>query len=254
MATLDSVMQEGLLVDRNWLQLHGIDHTAVDYYLRSKKLEAVAHGVYRKPGPPLKWQSVVYSLNQLGYKVHVGHTTALSYHGLEHYLRLGSSEAIKLYGDNSLPGWLDKIEVQPGFVHMLRNPFTDSGIGMTDAPFGTWDWPIPYSLPERACIELSATLRTSEEIAHARMMLEGAANLRPGLLQEVLEACTNIKAKRLFLWMARCVGHPWYERIDTSRLELGTGKRQIVPAGVLDREYLITVPKEESGEQTESLF
>jgi hypothetical protein len=254
MAAIDSVMQEGLLVDRNWLKQHGIDYTAVDYYLRSGRLEAIAHGVYRKPGPPLKWQSVVYSLNQLGYGVHVGHTTALSYHGLEHYIRLGRSEAIRLYGGNSLPGWLLKITVQPGFMHMPRNLFTDSGLGITDVPFGTWDWPIPYSSPERAFMELCGTLGTSEEITHARMMLEGAANLRPGLLQNVLEACTNIKAKRLFLWMARCVGHPWYDRIDTSRLELGTGKRQIVPNGVLDREYLITVPKEESNGQTESLF
>ncbi len=81
MTTLDFELFEGLLVDRAWLKGRGIENTNVDYYLRSGKLEAVVHGIYRKPGPPLKWQNVVYSLTLLGYDVHVGHMTALTYHG-----------------------------------------------------------------------------------------------------------------------------------------------------------------------------
>jgi len=75
MAVLDSIMQEGLLVDRAWFSRQGIESTAVDYYLRSGKIEALVHGLYRKPGPPLKWQQVVYSLIVLGHDVHVGHLT-----------------------------------------------------------------------------------------------------------------------------------------------------------------------------------
>ncbi|NCC47276.1 MAG: hypothetical protein EOM16_09630, partial [Bacteroidia bacterium] len=67
MAALDSVLREGLLVDRTWLGKHGIGATAVDYYLRSGKMETLVHGLYRKPGPPLKWQNAVYSLMLLGY-------------------------------------------------------------------------------------------------------------------------------------------------------------------------------------------
>ncbi len=57
MAVLDSVLQEGKLVDRKWLSQQGIKATAVDYYLRTNKLEAIIAGLYRKPGPPLKWQN-----------------------------------------------------------------------------------------------------------------------------------------------------------------------------------------------------
>ncbi len=254
MAIIDKVVQDGLLVDRSYLQLHGIDRTTVDYYLRSGKIKAVAHGVYRKPGPPLKWQNVLYSLIQIGYSVHVGHISALGYHGFKHYLNVGNSEKILLYCKQTLPSWIHKINLNPGFNIMKRAPFTDSDTGVFEVPFGTWDWPIPYSTLERAFIELMSTIRTKEEIYQAQMMMEGAASLRPELLQTMLEKCRNIKAKRLFLWIARSTGYSWYEKIDTLRLDLGTGKRQIVPGGMLDKELQITVPKEDSSGQTESIF
>ena len=117
-----------------------------------------------------------------------------------------------------------------------------------------WDWPIPYSSAERAFIELASTLETREDILQAKLMLEGAANLRPMLLQSLLEACGNIQTKRLFLWLARTIGHPWYKHIDISRINLGTGKRQVVSGGTLDAQFLITVPKEVQDGQQEPLF
>ncbi len=254
MATLDSVLQEGLLVDRKWLGKHGIEATAVDYYLRTGKIETLVHGLYRKPGPPLKWQQVVYSLTLLGHDVHVGHMTALAYHGYEHNLKLGVAQHIRLYSTRNLPSWVEKVEIGPGFIRMKRNPFAIGSIGVVDVPFGTWDWPIRYSTPERAFIELASTLETKEEILQAKVMLEGAANLRPRLLQELLEASGNIKARRLFLWLARIAGHSWYQHIDISRINLGAGKRQIVPGGVLDAQFLITVPKEAQDGLQEPVF
>lgn len=253
MAVLDSIMQEGLLVDRAWFGRHGIESTAVDYYLRAGKIEALVHGLYRKPGPPLKWQQVVYSLIVLGSDVHVGHLTALSYHGYEHTLKLGVAQSIRLYSAQSLPSWVEKVDISPGFMKMNRNPFSNGSIGLVDVPFGTWDWPLPYSTAERAFIELASTLVTREDILQAKLMLEGAASLRPMQLQSLLEACGNIQAKRLFLWLARTVGHPWYKHIDISRINLGAGKRQIVSGGILDAQFLITVPKEDEDGQQEPL-
>ncbi len=254
MATLDSVLQEGLLVDRSWFGRHGVDGTAVDYYLRAGKIEAILHGIYRKPGPPLKWHNVAYSLARLGHDVHVGHMTALAYHGYDHYLKLGISESIRLYGTGKLPAWVGKVQVGPGFIMMKRNPFADDKVGVIEVPFGTWDWPIRYSSSERAFIELMSTIGTTEEILQAGMMLEGAASLSPRLLQTLLETCRSIKAKRLFLWLSRTAGHSWYDHIDKSRVDLGSGKRQIVPDGMLDAEFMITVPKEIHNVQEEPLF
>ena len=58
---------------------------------------------------------------------------------------------------------------------MPRDPFNKSETGLEEVPFGTWDWPIPYSSPERAFLELTSTLTLAEEIQNAELMLEGAA-------------------------------------------------------------------------------
>jgi len=61
-------------------------------------------------------------------------------------------------------------------------------------------------------------------------------------LQVLLQACTSIRTKRVFLLLARFFKHGWYSRLDISVIDLGRGKRQLVKGGVLDKEYQITVP------------
>jgi len=254
MTALDAVLREGLLVNRPWLQDHGFDRPAIDYYLRAGKLEAVAHGVYRKPGPALKWQNVVYSLSELGYRVHVGHLSALAFHGFQHYLKLEGDVEVRLFRDRRLPGWVHNAPTATSFVEMVRNPFRDLELGVEDVPFGTWDWPIRYASPERAFLELTSTVSSAEEIRQAQFMMEGAANLKPTLLQSLLQECRQVKTKRLLLWIAREQGHPWYRHIDPAKIDLGSGKRQIVKGGVLDDEFLITVPGKNEDGQTEPVF
>jgi hypothetical protein len=45
--------------------------------------------------------------------------------------------------------------------------------------------------------------------------------------------------------MAEKHGHPWVSDLDVSRLDLGKGKRMIVPNGRFDRKYRITVPRDD---------
>jgi len=246
MAKIDEVLQEGVLVDRAWLKQHGIEATAVDYYLRSNKIKAVAHGLYRKPGPPLKWQSILYSLTLLGFDAHIGHISGVRYHGYSHYLELGKPQSLKVCSNENLPLWVEKVETDQSLVTMKQNLFSESSIGIVEDSFGLWDWPIRYSSAERAFIELSSTIKTKEDVYQAKLMLEGAVNLRPTRLQLLLENCTSVKAKRVFLWLAKEVEHAWNKYIDISKINLGSGKRQIVPKGVLDTQFLITVPKIEN--------
>jgi hypothetical protein len=74
--------------------------------------------------------------------------------------------------------------------------------------------------------------------------MEGLPTLRPKLLQKLLEACTSVKAKRLFLHLADATGMPWRDALDDARIDLGKGKRQVVAGGRLDARYGITVPKD----------
>lgn len=254
MAVLDATLPEGQLVDRRWLQDRGLDRPAVDYYVRSGKLERIARGVYRKPGPPLKWQHVVYSLAELGYRIHVGHLSALGLHGYQHYLELEGRPETRLYSDTTLPTWIDGVDAGSSLVEMKRSPFTDFEIGIEEIPFGTWEWPIRYATAERAFLETVSTVSSTAEIRRVKLMMDGATNLRPALLQSVLQGCRQVKAKRLFLWLARDCGHGWYRHLDQNSIELGSGKRQIVKGGVLDDEYLITVPTKDDDEPKQPVF
>ncbi len=84
--------------------------------------------------------------------------------------------------------------------------------------------------------------------------MEGAANLRPELIQSLFEACHQVKAKRLFLWLAGEKNHAWYYRIDKNRIDLGSGKRQIIKGGRLDEEYRITIPLKDEDGLSEPIF
>jgi hypothetical protein len=75
--------------------------------------------------------------------------------------------------------------------------------------------------------------------------MEGLSTLRPNVAQVLLENCRSAKANRLFLWSAETAGHAWFGRLNSTRINLGKGKRQIYKGGQFNQRYQITVPKVE---------
>jgi hypothetical protein len=75
--------------------------------------------------------------------------------------------------------------------------------------------------------------------------------LRPDAVQRLLVLCRSIKVKRLFLYMAEKQGHSWASGLDLSRVNLGKGKRMVIPNGKYDRKYQITVPRDQEDEISE---
>ena len=65
--------------------------------------------------------------------------------------------------------------------------------------------------------------------------------LHSNLLQELLENCTNIKVKRIFLYIAEKLNYPWFSRLDIQRIDLGSGKRIIEKGGRLNKKYNIVI-------------
>lgn len=243
---LASILTDGLLVDRNYLKNKGIERPLVDYYLRSGGLEAVGRGVYRRPGPDLKWQHVVYSLQVLNYAIYVGGRSALDHQGLAHYLPLGEKEIIHLYSANKLPAWLHEMKTNACFKQHSCSLFSKEAgeMGLTTLPFGGWDWPLSYATRERALIEYVDDLPNKAALEIADKYMESAITLRPDLLMSLLQACKRVKTKRLFLWLAQRHKHAWFSRLDIPNVELGSGKRVIFKEGVLDKQFNITVPSE----------
>jgi len=242
---LDQVLPDGLLVDRKWLDAKGFQRSAVDYYLRSGALAAVARGVYRRPGPPLKWQHVVYSLQILGYGIHIGGRTAMELQGMAHYLPLRGMQHIWLYGAKKLPTWVNKLDMDCRFTLGKPRLFVQlPEAALTTLPFGHWDWPLSCARPELALLEILAGVHTADDFEAVDKLFESATTLRPNVLMNALMVCNLVKAKRLFLWLAERHSHAWFHKLDTETIQLGSGKRMLVKGGKLVPKYQITVPSE----------
>ena len=183
---LEQCLPEGQLVNRAWLKARGFSRPRVDYALRAGKLSPVSRGVYRRPGPPLKWEHVVYSLGEMGCSVHVGSRSALELQGLAHYLPAGGLRRIDLYSPGRMPSWVADFPAPFRFHVYTRNLFDPLPDGAVQPkPFGAWDWPIPYGSPEVALLELLAGVRDESGFSVADKFFEAAVNLRPDLRREL---------------------------------------------------------------------
>ena len=131
----------------------------------------------------------------------------------------------------------DKVE-WPGALYALQTQ-----LGLNSTPWGK-DCP----LTERICPLF--TLWQKVGFDEAFLIMENLATLRSEMVQRLLVMCRSIKVKRLFMFMAEKHGHPWVSDLDLSRLDLGKGKRMIIPKGSFDRKYRITVPRDRYEEGT----
>jgi hypothetical protein len=84
----------------------------------------------------------------------------------------------------------------------------------------------------------------NQELVECYQLMEGLNNLRPHLVQNLLENCTSVKVKRLFLYLAEKANHSWIQHLDIEKIDLGSGKRSIVKNGVYNSKYKITLPTE----------
>jgi len=263
------VFPPGLPLSASWLREHGYPSNLLAYYVSAGKLESPARGVYRSPGTPLKWQSVVATLQlNEGFWSHVGGRTAIVQRGLGHYARTRETETIQLYGPETLPSWVNKLGLpekfevrsdaafaelrvcrdQKGVLHRFgkkEQPISAEKLpelGLAEVKWGTFDWPLIFSTEERAVLELLQNVPERESIHEAYVLLQGLVNLRPQRVSALLRACRSIKAKRLFLALAERIDHAWFRHLELKGVELGSGKRSVFPGGKLDAKYHITLP------------
>lgn len=264
---LQDLLEEGLLAPTGWLEEQGYSRALISRYVDSGWLVSPARGVYRRPGPSLKWQNVVASLQLLaGSYLHVGGRTALVQRGLGHYIRMSGPETIYLYGPEVLPAWVNKLGLQERFavrndamfgsLRARRNElgalvdFHDvplqskqlGDFGLQEMTWGAWDWRLLYSTDERAMFELLQDVPARESIYEADVLMQGLVNVRPARVMSLLLACGSVKVKRLFLALAERHQHQWLAHLDLSKVDLGKGKRMLAPGGKLHPKYLITLP------------
>lgn len=227
-----------------FLARHGVSRKLAEQYRKGGWIDPVGVGAFVRRGDHVGWQGALYALQKYaGKRVHPGGRTALELAGLAHYLRLGPGRRVDLYGPSGLrlPRWLTQHDWGVELRYFGTSLF-DAALGTASMEFG--EFSLMGSTPERAMLEVLDGVPRVAGFAEAKELMEGLPTLRPRLVQQLLEACTSVKAKRLFLHLADATGMPWRPALDDSRIELGTGKRQVVAGGRLDARYGITVPKD----------
>lgn len=203
----------------------------------------LGRGAYAKSGDTVGWQGGLYAMqthNRL--PVHAGALTALTVQGYAHYLRLGA-ETVFLFSPPkaTLPVWFRQHDWEQPVQH-CRTLLLPENLALTEVQSGMFS--LRISTPERAMLECLHLSPEKVDLVECYQVMEGLTTLRPKLLQPLLEQCSSIKVKRLFLYLAGKAGHEWVKRLDTSRLELGRGDRTITKGGVYVAKFGITVPEE----------
>jgi hypothetical protein len=103
---------------------------------------------------------------------------------------------------------------------------------------------VQISSRELAIIELIDLLDLSSSLETAINYAESLRTLRPNVMQNVLEECSSVKAKRVFLYIAEKINLEVFAQLDVSKINLGSGKRVIVKNGEYNKKYQITVDRD----------
>lgn len=244
----------GFMVDTAWLERHGISRFLARKYVVTGWLERVNRGVFRRPAPnattsgAIDWKTCLLSMQHImRHNIHVGGTTALAQQGYDHYLRLGSSAPVWVYG-NATPNWLSKLPLNAPIVTRNTSLFADPSVGLARNNINAedtlpWDWMLNMSAPERAIMEAMDELPDHESFHNLDMLFESLTTLRPKTVAALLHSCKKIKVKRLFFVFADRHDHPWRKRLDPAEFNLGSGDRALLKGGKIHPRYRIMVPE-----------
>jgi len=238
------IWPQGTVALSRWLKENNIPNTLQQRYLKSSWIETVGVGAFKRAGDNISWKGGVYAIqNHAKLSIHVGGLTAVVLQGSGHYVRF--KESIQLFGSSDtkapLPRWFKNSEWEDD-VSLYRTNFLPVNLALKE--YEEKNFSIAISSLERAILECLYLAPEHIDLIECYHIMEGLTGLRPDIVQELLMACTSIKVKRLFLYMAEKTNHTWLEYIDTSSVNLGSGKRSLVKEGFYDAKYQITLPKE----------
>jgi len=238
-----SSLPYGAVCQTNWLIKNGFSNQLLHRYKKSNWLTSIGVGAMIRTGDKVDYKGGLYALQkQSGLSIHPGAKTALMHLGKLHFLPLNNPKAI-LFGQNGekLPAWFKQYNWQVETAYFPTS-FLPENLGIIDLELKTFD--IKISGEARAFMECLYLVPAKQEFLECFQIMEGLNNLRPDLVQELLETCNSIKVKRLFLFFAEKAGHHWFKHLNPKKIDIGSGKRSFTKHGTYISKYQITVPKE----------
>ena len=233
----------GIVYLTSWLTQNGFSNQLLDKYKKSNWLTSIGTGAMIRSGDNVGYEGAIYALQeQAGLFVHPAGKTAFSLLGKSHYLELSPKKVTVFGGENEkLPTWCLKHDWGVNLDY-YSSSFLPADIGLVDVELKTFS--LKVSSAARAMLECLFLAPKNQELVECYQLMEGLNNLRPNLVQNLLESCTSVKVKRLFLYLAEKANHSWVKHLDIEKIDLGSGKRSIIKNGVYDSKYKITIPAE----------
>lgn len=236
-------LPKSVVTTSTWLNSQGLDkRSAYKYEKQSHWLESIGIGAYKRYGDELTWQGALHSMQkQLNLDIHVGGKTALELQGKAHNINFAKANTWLFTSTKvNLPKWFRDYDWQTQ-TSLVKSQFLEPSTGLKE--FDTGNFKITISTVERAILETLYLVPKEQDFQEAYYLMEGLMDIRPKLMQNLLEECKSIKVKRLFLFLAQRANLPILKKLDLDCIDLGSGKRVIVKSGRLDPDYQITYPK-----------
>lgn len=226
----------------SWLEKSGFSRSEIGDYVESGWLQRISTGVYQFAGDSPSLYGILASYqNQAGMKYHIGAASALELKGFSHYIAMGKPTAIVFAPVRPhLPKWLNEAKLDMNLAEVSSKVLGNAGIEQMDYQGQT----LNLSSPERAIMECLLLSPSHYNLMDVYYLMEMLTSLRASLVQQLLEECTSVKVKRIFLYMAEKARHRWFTKLDLSRISLGNGTRSYIKGGVKIPAYDIVIPKE----------
>ncbi|MFR9546377.1 MAG: type IV toxin-antitoxin system AbiEi family antitoxin domain-containing protein [Rikenellaceae bacterium] len=236
-------VEQGKLVFSSWLKKRGYSDQLLKQYRLSGWLTSLAGGVMCRAGAKLTAIAAISSYDeQMEKSLRIAAHSALELFGFRYYQVNGCKPTMVIchHYNEILPQWL----IETDFDYELK--FFRTRIFPQEHTYtyhvGSID--ILTSTPEQAFLECLILAPQYYKLTDLYQIMKQLSTLKAEILQPLLESVQSNKVKRLFLYMAQKVHHTWYEQIDPSKIEIGTGKYQIANHGIYIPEYKMTIPKE----------
>ncbi len=237
--------QPGDVHTLKWFASRGVQQRTAYGYSETGALKKIGAGVFARPLDKLSWLGAVRALQkELKISIHVGAKTALELHGSAHNLQASTEPQIDLIlaPKTGIPTWVKNNDWDAHFLFRRSNLISAKQDLVQTTSHGI---SIAIASREQAILELLDTLELSNGFETAENYLSGLLNLRPKAMQALLEKCTSVKVKRVFLFLAESMELPIFKKLDLTRIDLGKGKRVLVKGGDFNSKYQITVPKKD---------
>ncbi len=226
----------------SWLEKSGFNRNEVYDYMESGWLQRISTGVYQFTGDTPTLYGILASYQkQIGLKYHIGAASALELKGFSHYITMGKPTAVVFSPVRPpLPKWLNDADLDMNLAEVATKVLGTIGIEQMDYQEQT----LTVSSPERAIMECVLLSPSRYDLMDVYYLMEMLTSLRSALIQQLLENCTSVKVKRMFLYMAEKAHHRWFAKLDLSKISLGSGTRSFAKGGVKVNTYDIVIPKE----------